>query len=74
MTLINSTSSLNFLETVFRKINSLSCDHFYPIMEAVVKRAGVQTKTTIFYFFSDDINIIGGIKQDITVAFSAIQR
>ena len=33
----------------FRKGDALSCDLFNLIMEAVLKRAGVETKGTIFY-------------------------
>ena len=89
MTLSNTTSSVKVgpetsapFETVrgFRQGDPLSCDLFNLIMEAVIRRAGVETKGTIFYksvqllAYADDIDIIGTSKRAVTAAFSAIER
>ena len=89
MTMSNTTSSVKIgseisepFDTIrgFRQGDPLSCNLFNLIMEAVIRRAGVETSGTIFYksvqllAYADDIDIIGTSKRAVTAAFSTIER
>ena len=89
MTLRNTTSSVKVgsdlsepFDTVrgFRQGDPLSCDLFNLIMEAVIRKAGVNQDGNIFYksvqllAYADDIDIIGRTQRDVTAAFSAIEK
>ena len=64
---------------VFRQGDPLSSDHFNFVMESVLQKAGVHRNGTIFQRslqsveYTEDIDIIGRTKRDVTAAFSRIE-
>ena len=65
---------------VIRQGDPLSCDLFNFLSESMPRKAGVYRNDTIFYksvqllAYADDVDIIESTMQDVTAAFSAVER